>query len=203
MSKCAICRPAGAQLSNIRIVLISAASAAISVRRARAMKNMGLSQLYLVDQDYPPTKPSGAPAIPPIFWSRPSWSTRWTKPLPTTGLCWAPVRANAVFRGCCTPCAKPAPTPCRGDKTSGGDFVWARRSPASITEELQRCTAHSHILSNPVIFGAKYRRCLVQVVCYGIRMAAHAQAEVPEMPGWADWDIAPATAKNWITTSNI
>ncbi len=57
MSKCAITDPLAPQLSNIRIVLINTQHPGNIGAAARAMKNMGLSQLYLVDpQDYPADK---------------------------------------------------------------------------------------------------------------------------------------------------
>ena len=57
MSKSTITDPLAPHLSNIRIVLINTQHPGNIGAAARAMKNMGLSQLYLVDpQDYPADK---------------------------------------------------------------------------------------------------------------------------------------------------
>src|SRR5690606_22040771 len=73
-------------------------------------------------------------------------------------------------------------------------ILFGREDRGLTNEELHRCTAHLHIPTNAVC-SAWNIAAAVQVVCYEIRMAAHARAEVPEMTGWADWDIAPATAR--------
>lgn len=195
MSKSVITDPLAQHLSNIRIVLINTQHPGNIGATARAMKNMGLSQLYLVSpQDYPADK---------AIWRSGNATDVLEQAIVVTTLDEAIADCGLILGTSAR--ERSIPWMLHTVREAGASAVQeAAKHPVAIlfgredrgltNEELQRCTAHLHIPTNPV-YSALNIAAAVQVVCYEIRMAAHAQVEIPEMPEWAEWDIAPATAK--------
>lgn len=187
--------PLAGLLANIRIVLINTQHPGNIGATARAMKNMGLSQLYLVEpQDFPAEK-----AV-------------WRSGHATDVLAAARVvqTLDEAIAGCGLVLGTSArertiPWSLHTVREAGKHAVSeAAQHPVAIlfgredrgltNEELQRCHAHLHIPANPV-YSALNIATAVQVVCYEVRQAALVQSDVPVKPAWAEWDIAPATVE--------
>ena len=195
MSKSTITDPLAPHLSNIRIVLINTQHPGNIGAAARAMKNMGLSQLYLVDpQDYPADKAVWRAGNAADVLEQAIVVNTLDEAIADCGLVLGTSARERSIPWMLHTVREAGTSAVREASQHPVAILFGREDRGLTNEELHRCTAHLHIPTNP-IYSALNIAAAVQVVCYEIRMAAHAQAEVPEMPGWADWDIAPATAK--------
>lgn len=184
--------PLAPLLANIRIVLINTQHPGNIGGTARAMKNMGLSQLVLVNpQDYPAEK---------ALWR----AGHALDVLDNT-------RVVATLEDAINDCGlvlgtsareRSIPWPLHTAREAGEHAVreapqhpvailFGREDRGLTNEELQRCHAHLHIPANPV-YSALNLATAVQVVAYEVRQAALAASDTPAKPAWADWDIAPA-----------
>ncbi|TFH67401.1 tRNA (cytosine(32)/uridine(32)-2'-O)-methyltransferase TrmJ [Gammaproteobacteria bacterium LSUCC0057] len=178
---------------NIRIVLVNSAHPGNIGGAARAMKNMGLSQLYLVaPREYP------AP--------RAVWRSAGARD----------VLANAVVVGsveeAVAGCGLVIGTSARErripwpliDPRQCGQQVWAEAAdhPTAIlfgredrgltNEELQQCHYHVNIPSNPD-YSSLNLATAVQVLAYEVRMAS-LQDSAGQLPPLGAWDQPLATA---------
>ncbi len=186
--------PLASLLANIRIVLINTQHPGNIGATARAMKNMGLSQLVLMQpQQFPAEKAvwRAGHALDVLD------NTRVVNTLEEAiGDCGLVLGTSARERAIPWPLhtvreagelavqeAAAASTPVA--------VLFGREDRGLTNEELQRCHAHLHIPANPV-YSALNLATAVQVVAYEIRQAALTQTEIPAKPAWADWDIAPA-----------
>jgi len=180
---------------NIRIVLVNTSHPGNIGAAARAMKNMGLSKLYLVDpQEFP---------SPKAVWRAANASELLDDVVVVDTLseaiedCALVVGTSARERR--IPWPMLTPREC-------GEKAWAESSEHEIAiifgredrgltnEELQQCTYHLHIPANPD-YSALNISAAVQVVCYEIRMA-HLTAEEGKLPHFDDWDMPPAKQKD-------
>lgn len=179
-------------LANIRIVLINTQHPGNIGATARAMKNMGLSQLFLVNpQDFPADKAvwRAGHALDVLD------ATRVVSSLDEAiGDCGLVLGTSARERA--------IPWPLHTVREAGEHAVreapqhtvailFGREDRGLTNEELQRCHFHLHIPANPV-YSALNLGTAVQVVAYEIRQAALAATETSATPAWAAWDIAPA-----------
>lgn len=184
--------PLAPLLANIRIVLIDTRHPGNIGATARAMKNMGLSQLYLVNpQDYPSEQAVWrAGNAPDVLDSARVVSTLED----AVADCGLVLGTSARERS--------IPWPLHTAREAGEHAVreapahpvailFGREDRGLTNEELQRCHAHLHIPANPV-YSALNLATAVQVVAYEVRQAALAASDTPAKPAWADWDIAPA-----------
>jgi len=179
---------------NIRIVLVNSAHPGNIGGAARAMKNMGLSQLYLVaPREYP------AP--------RAVWRSAGARD----------VLANAVVVGsveeAVADCGLVIGTSARERRIPWplinprqcGEQIWteSEHHPTAIlfgredrgltNDELQQCHYHVHIPSNPD-YSSLNLATAVQVLSYEVRMAS-LQNERGEIPSLGAWDQPLATAE--------
>ncbi|MCJ8169211.1 tRNA (cytosine(32)/uridine(32)-2'-O)-methyltransferase TrmJ [Atopomonas sediminilitoris] len=167
---------------NIRIVLVNTSHPGNIGGAARAMKNMGLSHLYLVEpEDFPngnaKARASGADDI--------LENARVVKTL------------DEALQGCSLVMGTSArdrriPLSLLDPRESAnkvlehfdagveGDvaLVFGREHSGLTNEELQRCKFHIHIPSNPE-FSSLNLAAAVQVLVYELRMAQLARAEAP------------------------
>lgn len=185
--------PLAALLANIRIVLINTQHPGNIGATARAMKNMGLSQLYLVDpQDFPADK---------AVW-RAGHATDVLAEARVVGTLEEAIAGCGLVLGTSAR-ERTIPWSLHTVREAGEHAVreaplhpvailFGREDRGLTNEELQRCHAHLHIPANPV-YSALNIATAVQVVSYEVRQAALVQADVPAKPEWAEWDIAPAT----------
>ncbi len=195
MSKVTATDPLAALLSNIRVVLINTQHPGNIGAAARAMKNMGLSQLYLVE-------PQNFPHEQAIWRAGNATDVVEAARVVNTldeaiGDCGLVLGTSARERSIpwMLHSVRDAGVSAVREATQHSVAILFGREDRGLTnEELHRCNAHLHIPSNPV-YSALNIAAAVQVVSYEIRMAAHAQSETPELQNWSDWDIAPASAK--------
>lgn len=181
--------------SNIRIVLVNTTHPGNIGGTARAMKNMGLKNLYLVE--------------PKEF---PSDKAVWRSAGATDVLDNAVVveTLDEAIAGCGLVVGTSArerriPWPLL-DPRECGESVWQEASQHQVAvvfgredrgltnEELHKCNYHVHIPANPE-YSSLNLATAVQVVCYEIRMAYLLAAEGKTLTQH-QWDMPPATAES-------
>lgn len=167
-------------LQNIRVVLVNTSHGGNIGGAARAMRNMGLSRLVLVDpEDFPSSN-----AI-----ARASGATDVLDSAQVVGtLEEALVGCSLVFgtsardRRIPWPLLDPRETgaACVEQVQQGGEIalVFGREYAGLTNEELQRCQYHVHIPSDPA-FSSLNLAAAVQVLAYEVRMAWLASNNLP------------------------
>ncbi len=180
--------------ANIRIVLVNTSHPGNIGGAARAMKNMGLSRLYLVaPQDFPSDK-----AV-------------WRSAGATDVLDDAVVveTLDEAIAGCSLVVGTSArerriPWPLL-DPRQCGENVWAeagshevaivfgREDRGLTNEELHKCNYHVHIPANPD-YSSLNLATAVQVISYEVRMAYLQAAEGNTLPQH-QWDMPPVEAQ--------
>ncbi|WP_278412137.1 tRNA (cytosine(32)/uridine(32)-2'-O)-methyltransferase TrmJ [Stutzerimonas kunmingensis] len=159
-------------LQNIRVVLVNTSHAGNIGGAARAMKNMGLSRLVLVDpEDFPSSnavaRASGATDILD--------SARVVATL-EEALAGCSLVLGTSARDRRIPWPLLDPRECASvsvDQSAGGGevaLVFGREYAGLTNEELQRCQYHVHIPSDPQ-FSSLNLAAAVQVLTYEVRMA--------------------------------
>ena len=178
-------------LKNIRIVLVNTTHPGNIGGVARAMKNMGLNELYLVDpQEYPSQRAlQRAVSAADVLKSAVIVDTL-QEALTDCGLV---VGTSARSRGIPWPMLDPREC---GRKAVSEAFthkvalVFGREDRGLTNEELQLCNYHVHIPTNPD-YSSLNLAAAVQVLTYEARMAA-LEVEQGERSNQNDWDIPPA-----------
>ncbi len=182
------------RFENIRIVLVNTTHPGNIGGAARAMKNMGLSQLYLVEpKDYPADK---------AVWRASNAKDVLESAVVVDTLdeaiadCGLVVGTSARERRIPWPLVTPREC---------GERAWseARHHPIAIVfgredrgltnDELQKCNYHVHIPSNPE-YSSLNLATAVQVLCYEMRMAFLTEQE-GKLPTFDAWDQPPADTK--------
>lgn len=180
--------------ANIRIVLVNTTHPGNIGGAARAMKNMGLSRLYLV--------------APKEF---PSDKATWRSAGATDVLDDAIVvdSLDEAIQGCSLVVGTSArerriPWPLL-DPRECGENVWAEASQHEVAvvfgredrgltnEELHKCNYHVHIPANEE-YSSLNLATAVQVICYEIRMSYLKAVEGNTLPKHV-WDMPPADAQ--------
>ncbi|OEC35782.1 RNA methyltransferase [Pseudomonas sp. 21C1] len=186
-------------LQNIRVVLVNTSHPGNIGGAARAMKNMGLSRLVLVDPiDFPSeeanARASGATDI------LDSAQVVATLEEALVG-CNLVVGTSARDRRIPWPMLDPREcgnAACE-QAAIGGEvaMVFGREYAGLTNEELQRCQYHVHIPSDPT-FSSLNLAAAVQVLCYEVRMAWLAAEGLPskmaKVEGTTELNTQPATA---------
>ncbi|MFI8610940.1 tRNA (cytosine(32)/uridine(32)-2'-O)-methyltransferase TrmJ [Pseudomonas sp. NPDC077649] len=167
-------------LDNIRVVLVNTSHPGNIGGAARAMKNMGLSRLVLVDpEDFPSgdavARASGATDILDAA------QVVDTLEEALVG-CTLVVGTSARDRRIPWPLLDPREcgvTSCE-QAAAGGEvaLVFGREYAGLTNEELQRCQYHVHIPSNPE-FSSLNLAAAVQVLAYEVRMAWLTASSLP------------------------
>jgi tRNA (cytidine32/uridine32-2'-O)-methyltransferase len=159
-------------LNNIRVVLVNTSHPGNIGGAARAMKNMGLSRLYLVDpEDFPSgeanARASGANDVLEAA------IVVDTLEEALTG-CSLVLGTSARDRRIPWPLLDPreCASTSLAQVEQGGEvaLVFGREYAGLTNEELQRCHYHVHIPSDPA-FGSLNLAAAVQVLVYEVRMA--------------------------------
>ncbi|OZG73845.1 tRNA (cytosine(32)/uridine(32)-2'-O)-methyltransferase TrmJ [Hahella sp. CCB-MM4] len=188
-------------LDRIRIVLVNTSHPGNIGAVARAMKNMCMSQLVLIQpQDFPSEealrRSSGADDL--------LGAARVVDSLDEAldGCVWV-VGASARMRNLPWPVA--APREVAGlvsEKAEQGDvaILFGREHSGLTNEELQRCNFHVHIPSNPE-YSSLNIAMAVQVICYELYLQSLLENEESDTnigtlsgPMQSQWDEPPATA---------
>ncbi|MDA9240664.1 tRNA (cytosine(32)/uridine(32)-2'-O)-methyltransferase TrmJ [bacterium] len=179
--------------ANIRIVLVNTTHPGNIGGAARAMKNMGLAELYLVQpREYP------AP--------RAVWRAAGARDVLAAATivesvdeaiadCSLVVGTSARERRIPWPllnpreCGEQIYSEAGNHKTA---LLFGREDRGLTNDELQKCHYHVHIPSNPD-YSSLNLATAVQVLAYEVRMASLAD-EQGKLPSITDWDQPPVTA---------
>lgn len=185
---------------QVRIVLVNTSHPGNIGGVARAMKNMGLSDLYLVDPiDFPSThadaRASGATDV--------LRNAHVCKTLDEAiGDVQVVVGASARSRHIPWPLMSPRETAAKtrqsieaGNKVA---LVFGREDAGLTNEELQRCTAHVHIPTNPD-FSSLNLAAAVQVLAYETRIALLEAQETKENEDPKACETQGGIASKWGT----
>ena len=165
-------------LENMRIVLVNTSHPGNIGAAARAMKNMGLSRLYLVEpKDHPSYEAYSRAAGADDVLAEAVITNSLTDAL--AGCVWVAAtsaRERTVQwpiyqpRRCAEVCLEQARL---GDVA----IVFGRERTGLTNEELEACNGLVHIPTNPE-YNSLNVAAAVQVLCYEIRMAALSQTQV-------------------------
>ncbi|QKZ03287.1 MULTISPECIES: tRNA (cytosine(32)/uridine(32)-2'-O)-methyltransferase TrmJ [Pseudomonas] len=159
-------------LENIRVVLVNTSHPGNIGGAARAMKNMGLSRLVLVDPlDFPSHEANArASGADDVLASAQVVATLEEALVGTTVVLGTSARDRRIPWPLLDPreCgAKSIEEAARGGEIA---LVFGREHAGLTNEELQRCHFHVHIPSNPD-FSSLNLGAAVQVLAYEVRMA--------------------------------
>lgn len=185
---------AGSPLDNVRIVMVNTTHPGNIGAAARAMKNMGLSQLYVV-------APKNYPHEDAYF--------RAANAVDVLARAVVVDSFEAAIAGCALVVGSSArerriPWPLldarracaqayREARTGAVALVFGREDRGLTNEELQLCQLHVHIPSSPE-YGSLNVAMAIQVLAYEVRMA-HLAGALPD-DAMAGWDIPYAAAED-------
>lgn len=181
--------------ARIRIVLVNSRHSGNVGGAARALKNMGLSRLYLVaPRDYPADGATSRAANALDVLEKAVVVDSLEEALAGCGLV-----VGTSARGRRIPWPMLNPRECgeqawREAQHHDVAIVFGREDRGLTNEELHRCNYHVHIPSNPE-YSSLNLAAAVQVLCYEIRMASLAASE-GGMTESTDWDVPPARAED-------
>lgn len=186
--------PSANALANIRIVLVNTSHPGNIGGAARAMKNMGLSQLYLV-------APKEFPAAAAVWRAAGAGELLDSAVVVDSldqaiGDCGLVIGTSARGRRIPWPLLEPRECGQRAvneASTHPVALVFGREDRGLTNDELQRCNYHVHIPSNPD-YSALNLAAAVQVLCYEARMAWLDAGEriASEQSVIDEWDRPPA-----------
>lgn len=176
---------------NIRIVLVNTTHPGNIGAAARAMKNMGLSRLYLVDpKEYPSPKAVWRAANALDVLDQIVVVDTLAEAIADCGLV---IGTSARERRIPWPLLTPRECGERSWAESARHpvaLVFGREDRGLTNDELHQCNYHVHIPANPE-YSALNIGAAVQVICYEIRMA-YLTALEGRPPHFDDWDMPPA-----------
>jgi tRNA (cytidine32/uridine32-2'-O)-methyltransferase len=180
-------------LANVRIVLVNSQFPGNIGAAARAMKNMGLSQLYLVaPQEYPNEKAVWRAANALDVLDAAIVVETVDEALAGCGLVLGTSARERSIPWPLLTAREAGATTVREATTHPVAILFGREDRGLTNEELHRCHSHLHIPANPD-YSVMNVATAVQVVAYEVRQAALAAIEAPAGLS-AEWDIKPATA---------
>ena len=180
------------QLENIRIVLVHTSHPGNIGGVARAMKNMGLSQLYLVSpKEFPSEKAvwRASNALDTLDGAKVVASL--DEAIGDCGLVIGTSARDRAIPWTVCDARRAAEVSIQSAAANQVALVFGREDRGLTNEELQRCHMHLHIPSNEE-YSSLNLAAAVQVVCYEVRqawLAATSGDKVEE-----EWDIAYASA---------
>jgi tRNA (cytidine32/uridine32-2'-O)-methyltransferase len=176
---------------NIRVVLVNTSHPGNIGAAARAIKTMGLNQLYLVDpQDYPADKATWRAANAIDILDNAVVVNSLDEAISGCGLV---VGTSARERRIPWPLMNPRECGIRVWQESNEHdvaIVFGREDRGLSNEELHKCTYHVHIPSNPE-YSSLNIASAVQVLCYEVRMASLSDRN-GLLPVFDEWDQPPA-----------
>lgn len=182
-------------LSNIRIVMVNTTHPGNIGAAARALKNMGLSRLVLVEpKEYPAEKAVWRAAGALDVLDNVQVVSTLDEAIED---CELVVGTSARERRIPWPLLTPREC---GDKTLHEAkehqvaVIFGREDRGLTNEELQKCHFHVHIPANAE-YSSLNIAAAIQVVCYEIRMSYLADKD-GKAPHFDDWDMPPAKQKD-------
>ena len=178
-------------LDKVRIVLVNTTHPGNIGGAARAMKNMGLSQLYLVaPRDFPADRAVWRAAGAVDVLESAIVVSTLDEAIAGCGLV---VGTSARDRRIPWPLLDPRECGERVVAEAPSHpvaLVFGREDRGLTNDELQKCTYHVHIPANAE-YSSLNLAAAVQVLCYEVRMAWLA-AEHGKIPPLQPWDVPPA-----------
>ncbi|MGD9660998.1 MAG: tRNA (cytosine(32)/uridine(32)-2'-O)-methyltransferase TrmJ [Porticoccaceae bacterium] len=178
-------------LNQVRVVLVDTTHPGNIGGAARAIKNMGLSQLWLVSpKEFPADR---------ALWRAANATDILDKAVVVETLdeaisgCGMVVGTSARNRSIPWPllnpreCGRKVISEARAHQVA---MIFGREDRGLTNDELQKCTYHVHIPANPE-YSSLNLAAAVQVLCYEVRMAALEDAS-GDLPDLNEWDIPPA-----------
>lgn len=182
-------------LDNIRIVLVNTTHPGNIGGAARAMKNMGLSRLYLVaPKEYPSEKATWRSAGATDVLENAVVVDTLDEAIAGCGLV---VGTSARERRIPWPLLDPRECGVQVANEAGTHevaLVFGREDRGLTNEELHKCNFHVHIPSNPD-YSSLNLATAVQVITYEVRMA-WLQASEGKTLTQHQWDFPPAEAQS-------
>lgn len=182
-------------LDNIRMVMVNTTNSGNIGAAARALKNMGLSKLVLVEpKEFPSDQAVWRAANALDVLDQAQVVSTLDEAIADCGLV-----IGTSARGRRIPWPLLTPREC-GDKvlveaaTHPVAIVFGREDRGLTNEELQRCHFHVHIPANPE-YSALNIAAALQVIAYEIRMSFLAQSEGKPIQ-FDEWDMPPVKAKD-------
>ncbi len=182
-------------LDKVRIVLVNTTHPGNIGGAARAMKNMGLSRLYLVEpKEFPADR---------ALWRAAGAVDVLDSAIVVSSLdeaiagCGLVVGTSARDRRIPWPLLNPRECGERVVAEAASHpvaMVFGREDRGLTNEELQKCAYHVHIPANPD-YSSLNLAAAVQVLCYEARMAWLA-AQHGGIPPLQEWDVPPARAED-------
>lgn len=181
-----------ALLDNIRIVLVNTSHPGNIGGVARAMKNMGLSQLYLVDpKEYPSEQAEWRASNAVDVLAGAQCVDTLDEAIADCGLViGTSARERRIPWPLFTPreCADRSIAEASQHPTA---IVFGREDRGLTNEELHKCHYHVHIPSNPE-YSSLNLATAVQVVVYELRVACLTGQQQGKPLHFDDWDMPPA-----------
>ncbi|MCS5587118.1 MAG: tRNA (cytosine(32)/uridine(32)-2'-O)-methyltransferase TrmJ [Porticoccaceae bacterium] len=187
--------PTAERQANIKIVLVNTAHPGNIGGAARAMKNMGLAQLCLVQpREYPAPRAVWRAAGARDVLKNATVANSVDEAIADCSLV---IGTSARERRIPWPLINPRQC---------GERIWAeaeshkvallfgREDRGLTNDELQKCHYHVHIPSNPE-YSSLNLATAVQVLAYEIRMASLADPQ-GNLPDLGEWDQPPVTAED-------
>lgn len=182
-------------LEKIRMVMVNTTNAGNIGAAARAIKNMGLSQLVLVaPKEFPSEKAVWRAANALDVLDQARVVDTLDEAIADCGLV-----IGTSARGRRIPWPLLTPREC-GDKVVGEAqshniaFLFGREDRGLTNEELQKCHYHVHIPANPE-YSALNISAALQVIAYEIRMS-YLAAEAGQPVHFDEWDMPPVQAQD-------
>jgi tRNA (cytidine32/uridine32-2'-O)-methyltransferase len=181
-------------LDNIRIVLVNTTHPGNIGAVARAMKNMGLRDLYLVAPKHYPHEEALSRASNALdVLDRAVVVTSFDEAIADCGLV---IGSSARERAIPWPLLGAREASQQAVRESAQHkiaVVFGREDRGLTNEELQRCQLHINIPSNPA-YSSLNVAMAVQVIAYELRMAALANETSSHL--MADWDVPFANSED-------
>ncbi len=182
-------------LDNIRIVLVNTSHPGNIGAVARAMKNMGLSQLYLVDpKEYPSEQAEWRASNAVDVLSSAHVVNHLDEAIAECGLV---IGTSARERRIPWPLFTPRECGERSIVEAAEHpvaIVFGREDRGLTNEELHKCHYHVHIPSNPE-YSSLNIAAAVQVVAYELRVTCLTSQQSGKPLHFDDWDMPPANSE--------
>lgn len=182
-------------LSNIRIVLVNTTHPGNIGGVARAMKNMGLDQLYLVDpKEYPSDQAQWRASNARDVLAGAKVVNTLDAAIADCGLV---VGTSARERRIPWPLFTPKECADQSLKEASQHpvaILFGREDRGLTNEELHKCNYHVHIPSNPE-YSSLNLAAAVQVIAYEIRSTCLINQQNGQPLHFDDWDMPPAKAE--------
>ncbi|MEO0442126.1 MAG: tRNA (cytosine(32)/uridine(32)-2'-O)-methyltransferase TrmJ [Pseudomonadota bacterium] len=182
-------------LNAVRVVLVNTSHPGNIGGVARAMKNMGLTQLWLVDpKQYPAEEAQWRAANAQDILQAAQVVSHLDEAIGDCGLV---IGTSARERRIPWPLLTPRECAETCLREAGGHpiaIVFGREDRGLSNEELHKCHFHLHIPSNPE-YSSLNLASAVQVVAYELRLAALSHQIDGQPLHFDDWDMPPAKAQ--------